>query len=148
MDAAHERVSAAMARVRAAGGRCTHARRAVLRVLVGATHLSAAEVHERLTADGVELDHSTVHRVLTGLARIDVVHVVPVGGALTYGLADHAHHHTVFRRCGAVRQLPADAVAALVADVTQDGTFVTDPDGRDGGVVVYGRCGTCPAGAA
>ncbi|GAA3302618.1 transcriptional repressor [Dactylosporangium vinaceum] len=144
MRTADERIAAALSALRAAGGRATSARGAVLRVLAAATHLSAAEVHARLTADGLPADLSTVHRVLAALTDIGVVHVVPIGGVLTYGLADRPHHHTVCRRCGTVRRLPRAAVAAVIAAATADGTFTTDSDGRDGGVVVYGNCTACP----
>ncbi|MET7402626.1 transcriptional repressor [Dactylosporangium sp. NPDC005572] len=145
MQTADERIAAAMAAVRAAGGRSTTARGAVLRVLAGAGHhLSAAEIHAELTAGGGPLDLSTVHRVLAALTRLDVVHAVPVGGSLTFGMADRAHHHTVCRTCGTVRQLSPQAVAAAIGAATADGLFTTDADGRDVGVVVYGRCATCP----
>ncbi|GAA4256352.1 hypothetical protein GCM10022255_068800 [Dactylosporangium darangshiense] len=148
MHTAEQRIAAAITAIRAAGGRATGARGAVLRVLAAATHLSAADVHARLAATGARIDLSTVHRVLATLAGLEVVHVVPIGGALTYGLADRPHHHTVCRRCGTVRQLPPSAVAAAIAAATADGTFTTDTAGRDGGVVVYGTCTTCPAGPA
>lgn len=148
MNDANDRIAAATALLREAGGRSTTARRAVLRLLVDSTHLSAAEIHARLAAEGVDVDLSTVHRVLTALADAGAVHVVPVGGTSTYGMADHGHHHTVCRRCGTVRQLPSSVVAPLVRAVSEDGTFLSDMDGRDGGVVVYGRCTTCPPAVA
>ncbi|WP_432838143.1 Fur family transcriptional regulator [Dactylosporangium sp. CA-092794] len=138
MQTAEERIAAAMAIIRAAGGRSTSARGAVVRMLAGAAHLSAAEVHARLAAGGAQFDLSTVHRILTALTGLGVVHAIPVAGVVTYGMADLPHHHTVCRGCGAVRQLSPQAVAAVIAAATADGTFTTDAEGRDGGVVVYG----------
>ncbi|WP_433616856.1 transcriptional repressor [Dactylosporangium sp. CA-139114] len=148
MRTADERIAAALTVIRTAGGRVTSARGAVLRVLAAAAHLSAAGVHARLAAGGLPADLSTVHRVLNALTDVGVVHVVPVGGTLTYGLADRPHHHTVCRRCGTVRQLPPPAVAAVIEAATASGTFTTDLEGHDGGVVVYGACTTCPDGPA
>ncbi|MEV0131760.1 Fur family transcriptional regulator [Dactylosporangium sp. NPDC050688] len=143
-----DRVSAALATMRGRGGRTTAPRRAVLDTLTKATHLSASEISARLTADDVQIDPSTVHRVLSALADAGVVHTVPVNGTTTYGMADQAHHHTVCNQCGKVRQLHHDLAEALVRAVNADGTVSVDEDGRAGGVVVYGRCtGACPTPA-
>lgn len=137
---ANDRISTALDTLRARGGRSTVPRRAVLDALTRATHLSAAEIGAQLTADGVRVEQSTVHRVLAALVDAGVVHAVPVNGTITYGMADHAHHHTVCNRCGEVRQLHHELAQALARAVNAGGTVSVDEDGRDGGVVVYGRC--------
>jgi Fe2+ or Zn2+ uptake regulation protein len=141
-----DRVSAVMDRLRRAGLRTTLARRGVVDALGEAAgerrHLSATEVHQRLTGRGLAVELSTVHRVLTHLVDVGVAHVVPVGGAATFGLADRPHHHAVCQGCGGMRQLTASAVAGTVLAARAVGIEV-DPDGGDGGVVVYGRCAPC-----
>ncbi|MFY1668509.1 Fur family transcriptional regulator [Plantactinospora sp. WMMB334] len=139
---ADDRVAAALVALRDSGRRRTLARQAVLQALANATHLSAAQVHDRIAVAGTRIDLSTVHRILTALVTAGAVHVVPVRGRLTYGLADHPHHHAVCGSCGDLRQLPPDLVDALIK-VMNLKDFTVDRDGRDGGVVVYGRCGAC-----
>ncbi|MFY1659167.1 Fur family transcriptional regulator [Micromonospora sp. WMMD1274] len=139
-----DRVDAALDRLRRAGLRTTLGRRAVLDALGDAAverrHLNAGEVHQRLTGRGLAVELSTVHRVLGQLVDLGVAHAVPVGGAVTFGLADHPHHHAVCEGCGGMRQLPVPAVAASVAVAREVGV---EMDGGSGGVVVYGRCPAC-----
>ncbi|MDG4833959.1 transcriptional repressor [Solwaraspora sp. WMMD1047] len=144
---ADDRVAAALTMLRGRGHRRTVGRQAVLEALVNATHLSAAQVRDRLAAQGLRVDLSTVHRTLGVLVRAELVHVVPMRGRLSYGMADHPHHHAVCGSCGTTRQLPTELVAAVLRRVNTN-DFSVGPDGRDGGVVVYGRCGGCQPGAA
>ncbi|WBB82472.1 transcriptional repressor [Micromonospora sp. WMMD882] len=135
-----------MDRLRRAGLRATLARRGVLEALGEAAgerrHLSATQVHQRLTGQGLTVELSTVHRVLASLVDLGVAHSVPVGAAATFGLADQPHHHAVCQGCGVMRQLPVPAVADSVAAARVVGVEV-DPHGGSGGVVVYGRCAPC-----
>ncbi|MFY1616433.1 Fur family transcriptional regulator [Micromonospora sp. WMMD736] len=138
---------AALGRLRERGLRRTPARQAVLSVLVDAPpehpHLSAAQVHDRVRANGVRIDLTTVHRVLIHLTDLGELHSVPVGGAMTYGFADHPHPHAVCTLCDRVCHLPAEAVLSAVRAAGAAG-FSTDPAGLPGGVVVvYGRCDSC-----
>ena len=143
-----DRVSDTLDALRTRGGRATVPRRAILVTLLAATHLSAAEASAHLAADGLRVELSTVRRILAALVDAGVVHTVQVSGTTTYGMADHAHHHTVCNRCGDIRQLPHDLVAPLVEAVNAAGVMSVDEDGRGGGVVVDGRCAAdCRAAA-
>ncbi|SBT65747.1 Fur family transcriptional regulator, ferric uptake regulator [Micromonospora sediminicola] len=141
-----DRVSAVLDRLRRAGHRTTLARRGVVHALGEAAeerqHLSASEVHLRLTGRGRPVELSTVHRVLTHLVDLGVAHVAPVGGAATFGMAGRPHHQAVCQGCGGMRQLPTSAVAGTVTAARAVGVEV-DPDGGNGGVVVYGWCASC-----
>ncbi|MDG4800125.1 transcriptional repressor [Micromonospora sp. WMMD980] len=141
-----DRVSAVLDRLRRAGLRTTLARRGVVDALGEAAgerrHLRAAEVHQRLTGRGLAVELSTVHRVLTHLVKVGAAHTVPVGGTATFGLADLPHHHAVCQGCGGMRQLAASAVAGTVT-AARAVDIEVDPDGGNGGVVVYGRCAPC-----
>ncbi|MEV4824599.1 transcriptional repressor [Micromonospora sp. NPDC049274] len=141
-----DRLAPALGRLRQQGLRLTLARRAVLTALVNTPpdkpHLSAAQVHERVCANGLPVDLTTVHRVLIHLTELGELHTVPVGGAMTYGFADHPHHHAVCTLCERVRQLPPDAALTAVQAADAVG-FTADLEGRSGGVVVYGRCTSC-----
>ncbi|MFI2663509.1 Fur family transcriptional regulator [Micromonospora carbonacea] len=132
--------------LRRAGLRATLARCGVLEALGEAAgerrHLSATEVHQRLAGQGLTVELSTVHRVLTSLVGLGVAHSVPAGAAATFGLADQPHHHAVCQSCGAVRQLSAPTVADSVAAARAVDVEV-DPQGGSGGVVAYGRCTPC-----
>ncbi|MFJ1540907.1 transcriptional repressor [Micromonospora chalcea] len=70
-----------MDRLRRAGLRTTLARRGVVDALGEASgerrHLSATEVHQRLTGRRLAVELSTVHRVLTHLVDLGVAHTVP-----------------------------------------------------------------------
>lgn len=148
MDASVEhprqRADAALAQLREAGQRLTAARGAVLEVLsASASHLTAAQIHHELTAGRTRLELSTVHRTLDTLVGLGLVHAVPTAAAVTYGLADWAHHHAVCTGCGAIDEISADDLGAAVAVVANASQHHLDPADTRGGLVLYARCARC-----
>ncbi|MDG4785044.1 transcriptional repressor [Micromonospora sp. WMMD1102] len=67
-------MATALAALRDSGGRRTAGRQAVLQALANATHLSAAQVRDRIATLGVCVDLSTVHRTLNALVTAGAVH--------------------------------------------------------------------------
>lgn len=140
------RADAALASLQAAGHRRTAARSAVLDVLSATdTHLTAAQIHRHLADDRVRLELSTVHRTLETLVELGLVHAVPTATAVTYGLADWAHHHTVCTACGAIDEVDAERLAGAVTAAANASHLHLDPAGTHGGLVLYGRCAKCGA---
>ena len=104
------------ARVHAFGGRMTAARRAVVDALSGrAGHLTADQLCEQVQRALPGVDRSTIYRNLNALEDAGVVyHAHLAHGPSVYHLADGGiHAHVVCEACGAVAELPADALARL-----------------------------------
>ncbi len=101
-----------LAVVRARGGRATASRRAVIEALLaGDHHVTADEIATRVAADHPDVHRSTVYRTLDRLQEVGVVTHVHLGhGPSTFHLADRPHHHAVCSRCGAVVEVPAEAL--------------------------------------
>jgi Fur family transcriptional regulator, ferric uptake regulator len=121
------------------GGRCTQARLQVVSALDEARgHLTAAGIHERITAVGGSLELSTVYRALDRLMALELVHAVPArSGETTYGLVGEAHHHAVCRQCGSVVELPAHALAESLDGAARLTGFQLDS------LVFSGLCARC-----
>lgn len=70
-------------------------------------HLSAEEVHSRITQRYPYMDLSTVYRTLELLVDLNLAKESDLGeGKRYYELASQGdHHHLVCRRCGKVRHL-------------------------------------------
>ena len=127
-------------RVRAAGGRMTTCRRAVLAVLVERPHLTAEELARLVNSAQPDVHLSTVYRNLDELERLGVVVHSHLGhGPGTYQLAAGAHGHLVCEVCGAV----VDADDALF------GLLGAEADRRHGFQIrpyhfaVLGTCAPC-----
>lgn len=147
-ESTRARADAALASLHAAGHRRTAARGAVLDVLSASdTHLTAVQIHRQLADDRVRLELSTVHRTLETLVELGLVHAVPTASAVTYGLADWAHHHAVCTSCGAIDEVDAERLAGAVTAVATASHLRLDPEGTYGGLVLYGRCAKCGAEA-
>ncbi|GAA0546116.1 hypothetical protein GCM10010172_29690 [Paractinoplanes ferrugineus] len=92
------------------------AKAALVEELLGASgHLSARELHEAMTAQHPQMDHSTVYRALHILAEDGIVHSLGGPGHTLFGLADEPHHHVVCGVCGSVAEIPAGDLGDLVA---------------------------------
>lgn len=100
----------------ARGLRCTSQRIAVMRVLdASGQHLSAPVIFEQLRNHGDGMDLTTVYRTLTTLTDVGLVHALAVpDGAVTYGQADHTHHHAVCPSCGRVTEIAPELLASVV----------------------------------
>jgi Fur family ferric uptake transcriptional regulator len=102
----------------ARGLRCTTQRIAVMTLLSDdshAGHLTAAAIFEQLRAGGGGMDLTTVYRTLTTLTDVGLIHALAVpDGALTFGRADHVHHHAVCPGCGRVSELATEFLAPVL----------------------------------
>lgn len=135
------RVEAALAAIRAGGGRVTMARRLVVEELVATDHhLTAEDLARAIGRRAPEIHLSTVYRTLEALEQAHVVDHVHLGhGRATYHLADSRHHHLVCEDCGVVVELPPDALDVLERQVAADHGFRL----RAQHFALVGRCRAC-----
>jgi Fur family ferric uptake transcriptional regulator len=145
-----DHVGQARALLRGHGLRCTAPRLAVLTVVVtdpAAGHLTIAELHHRLLADGVEVDLTTVYRTVSTLVDLGVLHALTVDErATSFGLAAEPHHHAVCTRCGTVIEIPAKQLSTALAHASAGSAFILSDCA---GLTLHGLCPNCqgdPAG--
>lgn len=128
------------AELRERGERMTGPRRAVLLALASLPgHPSVEDIHA--AADGGRLPRSSVYRALEALSALGVVQHIHLGhGATAYHLrdTDPAHVHAECRGCGAVLDLPANALDPVVEHLASLG-FRLDAAHTS----VSGRCADC-----
>jgi len=129
MNPSHPSADDVLARVRRAGGRMTASRRAVVEALLaGGHHVTADEIVARVSRDHPEVHRSTVYRTLERLETIGVITHVHLGhGPSTFHLADPPHHHAVCASCGAVVEVPWDALDDLAAELHAKHGFELSP---------------------
>lgn len=139
--------------LRAHGDRVTGSRRAVVEALVaGDHHVTAdeivARVAERDAAGGAghagrgdaDAHRATVYRTLDRLEELGVVSHVHLGhGPSTFHLDHRPHHHAVCSSCGAVVELPVDALDALATELRDEHGFELAPQH----FALTGRCRAC-----
>jgi Fur family ferric uptake transcriptional regulator len=134
----------AAAAVRAAGGRLTAPRRAVLQALFDAGDLvSAEEIADGLGGRGPKTDPASVYRNLEWLEEIGIARHVHVGhGAGVYSLAGAAgHEHLVCERCGRVTRVEAGTLARARAEITRTTGYRPHFDHFP----IHGTCPDCAA---
>jgi Fur family ferric uptake transcriptional regulator len=141
--------------LRAHGDRVTASRRAVVEALVaGDHHVTADEIVARVTAasargatgeaDGgrggdPEAHRATVYRTLDRLEELGVVSHVHLGhGPSTFHVDDRPHHHAVCASCGAVVEVPLDALDDLASRLRDDHGFELSQH-----FALTGRCASC-----
>jgi Fur family ferric uptake transcriptional regulator len=137
-----EHVSAILDLLRSDGGRITTGRRAIVRALLTAAdhHVTAEDVTAAVQAEHPDVHLSTIYRTLDSLERLGVVNRVNLGhGGAVYHLVDHAHHHLVCERCGAVTEVPDDVFDPLAGALAAGYGFVVSPHR----FAVTGRCRDC-----
>jgi Fur family ferric uptake transcriptional regulator len=147
-----------LALLRAHGDRVTASRRAVVEALVaGDHHVTADEIVARVTAtagraatgedcggeDGrggdPEAHRATVYRTLDRLEELGVVSHVHLGhGPSTFHLDERPHHHAVCASCGAVVEVPLDALDDLASRLRDDHGFELSQH-----FALTGRCAAC-----
>lgn len=112
----------------------TRQRRAILQVLCDAAqHPTAAQIHSAVAPD---VTLATVYNTLAVLRELDLVVELPqAGGQARFDCNATPHHHLHCTACGALHDLPLDAVHVVV----------TDPSVRADAVQVT-VLGTCPQG--
>ena len=104
------------------------------------SHLTVADIHDRLSESDNHIDLSTIYRAVTTLVNLGVLHAIAhKDQPVTYGLAAHAHHHAVCTKCGAVSDIPADRLAPMIETVRE----ISDFRAQDVRITVHGRCADC-----
>ncbi|MGW5731028.1 Fur family transcriptional regulator [Nocardia beijingensis] len=130
--------------LRAHGLRCTTPRLAVLAVLASSRelgHLTVAQIQQRLTSAGQEVDLTTVYRTVSTLVEANVLHALVVDERVTsYGLTDIPHHHAVCTRCGAIEEVPSAHLSVALAEARTGSRFAL-PD--TAGLTMHGLCPAC-----
>lgn len=127
--------------VRAAGGRVTDTRRAVIAAVVAADHhVSAEDVADAVRAVLPSVHRSTIYRTLDALEKLGVVDHVHLGhGRAIYHLADETHQHLVCETCGAVVEVPESLLDGLRERVRRDYAFALTSHH----FALFGRCAAC-----
>jgi Fur family ferric uptake transcriptional regulator len=141
-------VSTDPAALRASGLRVTQQREAVLAVLAGRPHLTAAEVAEAVddTLD-TSLSRQGLYNVLADLTRAGLLRCIePAGSAARYELrVGDNHHHLVCRTCGAVEDVEcATGEAPCLEPSSTPSGFVVD----EAEVTWWGTCLACAPSTA
>ena len=132
-----------LAGIRAAGGRATPARRAIVEVLVGGRghqHLTADEVARRVQEVLPDVALSTVYRSMEALEELGFVEHLHLGhGPAVYHLADEPHLHLLCEGCGGVTELPASTLDAIGGEIRRRHAFQIEPRH----FALAGRCEGC-----
>lgn len=121
-----------IARMREAGLRLTLPRRAVVRALVEReeTFISARMIIDYVMDTAGRIEASTVYRVLDDLARIGVVHHIPLRNGQSgrwHVTLNHDHEHLVCEYCGKTVAIPAKEFAPLFKLLRRKYGFQTNP---------------------
>jgi len=129
--------------LRGQGRRLTRQRQAIWDALIARpdAHLSADEIAEYVRTRLPDVNPSTVYRTLDLLVEEGLVDRSELGGDRAYyePATEHAHHHVVCERCGAVVHVH-DEVLGDLAERVERGTGY-QLGGR--AVTLFGICPTC-----
>jgi Fur family ferric uptake transcriptional regulator len=120
----------------------TTARKAVLEILESSgEHLTAAQVHARLTERLPSLNLSTVYRSLDYLVEYERITVADIGvGSPVYErLSETPHHHLVCLNCGHILTLENELVAPFFKSLKTEKNFQIQTNH----LVLYGLCDHC-----
>jgi Fur family ferric uptake transcriptional regulator len=138
------RLESTLAEIRAHGGRITPARRAVLAAVLdaGEHHFTAADVLAAVEQAEPQPDRATVYRTLELLTEIGLLKPLPLNGdAIVYHRTDHRHGHVVCGVCGAITEVPEQALIEFARTLQQGTHFTIDADR----IAVSGTCEGCVA---
>ncbi len=131
------------AALRPRGRRLTRQRQLVWEALVSEPdlHLSADDLVRSVQAELPRTSASTVYRTLEVLVEEGMVARVHLGEGRAYyePAAEHAHHHLVCERCGAVVHVHDDALGNLRRRVEAVSGYRLGP----GAVTLFGSCPDC-----
>ena len=136
-----ERADRIFRALRAAGGRITPARRALVTALLDSSgHVTADDLAAVVQRSHPDVHQSTIYRTLAALEELGVVDHVHLGhGRAVYHLADDPHQHLVCEVCGHVIEVPDDAFADLAVRLQREHSFTLRPNH----FAVLGRCAAC-----
>ena len=138
---ADDRLSRILVELRAAGGRMTTARRALVTALVAADgHVTADDLAETVQRDHPDVHRSTIYRTLDALEQLGIVDHVHLGhGRAVYHLTDDPHQHLVCEACGEVTEAPDELFVPLALRLRAEYGFTIRPNH----FAVLGRCRGC-----
>ena len=134
--------AAIAARLRRQGYRLTPQRRLLLKSLEGeGGHLSAEELHRRVSVESPQMSLSTVYRTIEMLCDEGIVEVAHLGsGRRAFELAKQdPHHHLVCRRCGQIEHIAARHLDGVESHIDREHGFKVE----ETTLTSYGRCGRC-----
>ena len=119
-------------RMREAGLRLTLPRRAVARALAesGEALISARMIIDYILEGAGRIEASTVYRILDDLARIGLVHHIPLRNGQSgrwHVTLDHDHEHLVCEFCDKTITIPASEIAPLFELLRDKYGFRTNP---------------------
>jgi len=136
-----DRLERILGQLRAAGGRITTARRALVTALVEASsHVTADDLAALVQVAHPDVHRSTIYRTLDALEELGVVDHVHLGhGRAVYHLLDDPHQHLVCETCGVVIEVADELFAALSQQLRTDYGFTL----RANHFAVLGRCASC-----
>lgn len=119
----------------------TMQRKAVLEVLQQAhDHPTAADVMDRLRAQGNVFAYGTVYNSLRYLAEVGLVKELKLGEAASrYDARMEDHHHVVCTRCGRVDEVAIELPAEWLGKAAQE----TNYELHHASVVLEGVCSSC-----
>lgn len=121
-----------ISRMREEGLRLTLPRRAVVRALVDCDEpfVSARMIIDYVLQSAGRIEASTVYRVLDDLARIGLVHHIPLRNGQSgrwHVTLNHDHEHLVCEFCGTTVAIPASEFAPLFELLRRKYGFQTNP---------------------
>jgi Fe2+ or Zn2+ uptake regulation protein len=128
-------------RIRAAGGRVTPSRRAILEALVSSPHHPDAEtLADAARRIDPKLHVATVYRTLDTLQEMGIINHVHFGHSRsTYHLSTDAHHHAVCEQCGTVTEIDSQPWERLSQEILTKHGFRVDTHH----FALVGLCANC-----
>ena len=125
------------------GLRMTPQRQLVLDAVRALGHATPEQVCARVQREAPAVNITTVYRSLDLLERLGVVRHTHLGhGAPNYSVHEHEHVHLVCHGCGAVTEVPTDAMTGLAERLAAETGFALDVTH----VALSGHCRDCQDG--
>lgn len=129
--------------LRQRGYKLTPQRRAVLRTIaLHQSHLTPAEIYERVRQEHPGIGYVTVYRTLEMLARLGLICEVHTGGSSRSYLLRRPsghHHHLICSGCGAVADFTGCELGELEQRLSQETGFEVESHLLE----LFGRCQSC-----
>jgi Fe2+ or Zn2+ uptake regulation protein len=127
-DEGRDRVEDILAGFKAAGGRRTASRQAIVEVVVhSGDHLTAEQIATTVQARFPSVNLSTVYRTLEALEELRVVDHVHLGhGRAIYHLTDESHQHLFCESCRRVEEVPIAKLRPMFEMLEQEHGFALD----------------------
>ena len=138
---------AIMESLREVGYRLTPQRMLIVSIIHDSQgHITAEEIHSRVTEQYPFVGISTVYRTLQLLKKLRLVSETDLGGGhVKYELsAGSRHHHLVCRRCGATLPLDDEVIEPLRSRLQKKHGFKADMEH----FAIFGVCRECQSQAA